>query len=257
MTQPQVLSALQHELVHPGLMTTRDAVLFWLLGFSFALAEYVWPSRRIRRRAELGWNVLGYAWTALNFYVVAVLAALLFRIPPRGLLLNRPSYQRLLILLIVSDFTIYWSHRLRHTTVFWRIHRWHHSSQQLHWLSSVRTTLLDYLGIVVVVIIASWVMSLSPAELAVASGANIFANLWMHANVSFGNGWIERLIVTPRFHRVHHGSSEACFNRNFGSILSCWDHLFGTFADPDVLQEQYALGIPSTNREKVRMIIGI
>jgi sterol desaturase/sphingolipid hydroxylase (fatty acid hydroxylase superfamily) len=51
-----------------------------------------------------------------------------------------------------------------------------------------------------------------------------------HANTRLSFGWLgERLIVSPRFHRAHHGMTAAGQrSANYGAVLPWWDMLFGT-----------------------------
>ena len=44
-------------------------------------------------------------------------------------------------------------------------------------------------------------------------------------------GILDRILVTPSNHRVHHGQNDYCIDKNYGGILVLWDRLFGTFAD--------------------------
>jgi sterol desaturase/sphingolipid hydroxylase (fatty acid hydroxylase superfamily) len=44
-------------------------------------------------------------------------------------------------------------------------------------------------------------------------------------------GVLERFMVTPSNHRVHHGQNDYCIDRNYGGIFSVWDKMFGTYAD--------------------------
>jgi sterol desaturase/sphingolipid hydroxylase (fatty acid hydroxylase superfamily) len=51
-----------------------------------------------------------------------------------------------------------------------------------------------------------------------------------HANTRLSFGWLgDRLLVSPRFHRAHHGvlaaGQRSC---NYGAVLPWWDMLFGT-----------------------------
>jgi sterol desaturase/sphingolipid hydroxylase (fatty acid hydroxylase superfamily) len=51
-----------------------------------------------------------------------------------------------------------------------------------------------------------------------------------HANVPLTFGWLgNRLVVSPRFHRLHH-TIRAAGRRssNYGAVLPWWDMLFGT-----------------------------
>ena len=56
--------------------------------------------------------------------------------------------------------------------------------------------------------------------------------LFNHANIALP-GWLDAplrlLLVTPDMHRVHHSSTRAEHDSNYGFSLSVWDRLFGTY----------------------------
>ena len=43
--------------------------------------------------------------------------------------------------------------------------------------------------------------------------------------------WMERLLVTPTLHRIHHSTNHAYLDRNYGEAFTIWDQLFGTFQE--------------------------
>jgi sterol desaturase/sphingolipid hydroxylase (fatty acid hydroxylase superfamily) len=49
-------------------------------------------------------------------------------------------------------------------------------------------------------------------------------------NIRLSFGWLgDRLLVSPRFHRLHHGLRAAGRNScNYGAVFPIWDMLFGT-----------------------------
>jgi sterol desaturase/sphingolipid hydroxylase (fatty acid hydroxylase superfamily) len=71
-----------------------------------------------------------------------------------------------------------------------------------------------------------------------------FVESLSHANARVSFGVVgERLLVSPRFHRAHHGV--LAFGRrscNYGAVLPWWDILFGT---ADFSPEYVATGDPS------------
>ena len=75
----------------------------------------------------------------------------------------------------------------------------------------------------------------------------LFASiLFHHANVRLPvalERLLERVIVTPRMHGIHHSDREDETNSNWSS-LSAWDFLHRTFRN-DVLQEQITIGVPA------------
>ncbi len=76
----------------------------------------------------------------------------------------------------------------------------------------------------------------------------------VHGNVRYPLG-IDRILrlvmVTPEMHRVHHSILLRESNRNFGILLSCWDHFFGTHLDqPAGGHEAMTLGVPERRDPK-------
>jgi len=147
-----------------------------------------------------------------------------------------------LTLFIVGDFTRYWLHRFLHTVPFlWRLHQVHHSAEVLNPLTFYRVHPLENLmfgfryvlsaGVVSGVFIYFYGASIGIVEVA---GANIFvfifgvfgANL-RHSHIPLKFGVFERLFVSPFMHQVHH--SKKYSDKNFGGILSVWDHMFGSY----------------------------
>jgi sterol desaturase/sphingolipid hydroxylase (fatty acid hydroxylase superfamily) len=69
-----------------------------------------------------------------------------------------------------------------------------------------------------------------------------------HANTRLSFGWLgERLLVSPRFHRAHHGVTAAGLRSvNYGAILPWWDMLFRT---ADFSAEFARTGDPTAEEE--------
>jgi hypothetical protein len=54
---------------------------------------------------------------------------------------------------------------------------------------------------------------------------------------------LESVLVTPRFHFVHHSAKPHFANSNYGFIFSVWDRMFGTYTDPATIPADDPLGI--------------
>ena len=78
-----------------------------------------------------------------------------------------------------------------------------------------------------------------------------FWGFFIHANVRWRFGPLEWLIATPAFHLWHHTLSGPR-DRNFASMLPCWDWLFGTSYLPNELPKDYGIDEPlaATNRAR-------
>ena len=57
-----------------------------------------------------------------------------------------------------------------------------------------------------------------------------FVESMSHANIRMSFGWLgDRLIVSPRFHRLHHGYHAAGrVSFNYGAVFTIWDVIFRT-----------------------------
>jgi sterol desaturase/sphingolipid hydroxylase (fatty acid hydroxylase superfamily) len=71
---------------------------------------------------------------------------------------------------------------------------------------------------------------------------NGFQNNWMHLNVRWGPRWLEWFIATPRYHHIHHSDHPAYYGANIAALFPIWDHLFGTYVDPESVPRQLAFG---------------
>jgi sterol desaturase/sphingolipid hydroxylase (fatty acid hydroxylase superfamily) len=55
-------------------------------------------------------------------------------------------------------------------------------------------------------------------------------NDFMHLNVTWPSRRLEWILVTPRFHRVHHDVGMR--HGNYGIRFTFWDRMFGTYVAP-------------------------
>jgi len=72
------------------------------------------------------------------------------------------------------------------------------------------------------------------------------ANLVEHGNVELPRRidlLLRRALITPALHRAHHASEWSELNTNFGTVLSLWDRLAGTFRESEP-GRRVATGLP-------------
>lgn len=168
-----------------------------------------------------------------------------------------PLLVRLALYLIVADFLHYWIHRLTHQPLLWRLHKWHHSPTHMSWTAGMRTTFLDA-TLVNLAYVFAWPLlgSISYRLQMLLLIFMILKNDWMHLNVNWRLPWLERWLVTPRFHHIHHSDDVAHFNRNFSPLFSVWDRMFGTHVDPDTVAAPLKFGI-GEQVPMTRLVIGV
>lgn len=157
-----------------------------------------------------------------------------------GPLATLPLWVQGLMFLIVSDFMLYWTHRMFHGGGFWKYHAIHHSSEELDWISAARFHPVNlFLGTVAVDVILL-MAGISPNVMLWVGPFTIFHSAFVHANLNWTLGPFKYVLATPVFHRWHHTSLEEGGNTNFSGTFPIWDILFGTFRMPDgVMPEGY------------------
>jgi hypothetical protein len=132
---------------------------------------------------------------------------------------------------VLWDFCYYWNHRLGHEiSILWAAHAVHHQSEEYNLSTALRQTSSSF--------IFSWIFYVPlfligfPADVLITVAAlNLIYQFWVHTQQIRRLGVLDRILVTPSNHRVHHAQNEAYIDKNYGGIFILWDRLFGTFAE--------------------------
>jgi sterol desaturase/sphingolipid hydroxylase (fatty acid hydroxylase superfamily) len=148
------------------------------------------------------------------------------------------AWASFLIYLLAFDLLDYWIHRSEHRwNRWWALHAVHHSQRHMTMWTDNRNHLLDDVIRDVLIAFTARVIGVPPGQfIAVVAVTQLVENL-SHVNARVTLGWLgERLVVGPRFHRLHHaigvghegkapGTLGGC---NFAVLFPAWDILFGT-----------------------------
>jgi sterol desaturase/sphingolipid hydroxylase (fatty acid hydroxylase superfamily) len=187
--------------------------------------------------------------------IVPILAGMLYVLGPaahwitpeavRRALDATPGWSRFLVVFLASDLCNYAAHRALHTVPwFWRLHRVHHASERVDWLATSRGHPLDQALNIAVAVLPFYAVG----DVAYAPYLIAFLYLYpflLHADARLRTGVLRWLLVTPEFHHWHHADQPEAYNRNFGAILSIWDHLFGTAHGSKGFPNTYGIGSPA------------
>ena len=137
----------------------------------------------------------------------------------------------LLLYVVILDFGEYWRHRFQHTFRWWyALHSVHHAQRQMTFWTDDRNHLLDDAIAAVWFGVVALLIGVPPVQFVLIVMLRQLAESLSHANVRLDFGRVgERLMVSPRFHRIHHGELSAGeHGRNYAVLLPVWDWMFGT-----------------------------
>lgn len=134
---------------------------------------------------------------------------------------------------VLWDFCYYWHHRFGHEmSILWAAHAVHHQSEEYNLSTALRQTSSSF--------VFGWIFYVPlfllgiPADVLITVAAiNLIYQFWVHTRFVDRLGVLDRILVTPSNHRVHHAQNERYIDKNYGGIFVLWDRLFGTFQEED------------------------
>jgi alkylglycerol monooxygenase len=137
-----------------------------------------------------------------------------------------------IIAFIALDFAGYCVHRIQHIyNIFWNAHIIHHSSEEFDLACALRQSISSIVKIFAVFLLPAALLGVPEKVIAVVAPLHLFAQFWYHTVHINKMGFLEKIIVTPSHHRVHHAINKEYIDKNFGQIFIFWDKIFSTFQE--------------------------
>ncbi len=139
------------------------------------------------------------------------------------------------------DLGYYFSHRYGHEwRILWASHVVHHQSEQYNLSTALRQTSTGWLN--GIFYIPLYIIGV-PVEVMISVGSlNLIYQFWVHTEHVGELGVIEKIMVTPSNHRVHHAKNPMYIDKNYGGVFILWDRLFGTY-QPELADQPCRYGI--------------
>jgi sterol desaturase/sphingolipid hydroxylase (fatty acid hydroxylase superfamily) len=230
------------------LLATGLSVLF--LVAVFRPLELAFPAKKGQRLFRPGWRtdflfLLGQylLWNGAVLWCLARFHATLTGIVPSeftSAVASQPFWLQVVEVVFLSDFFVYWGHRMQHRVGFlWRFHSVHHSAEQLDWLAAHREHPLDTVYTLTLINLPAFVLGFPLETLA---GFIAFRGVWaiyIHSNVRLPLGPFRVVFGAPELHHWHHARDRDA--GNYGNLCPLMDILFGTHVCPD--HDPESLGI--------------
>lgn len=150
--------------------------------------------------------------------------------------------------MLLMDYTLYvWHILTHHVPGLWRYHAVHHIDLDLDASTAVRfhfgeLTLSTPWRVAQIVVIGA-----SPLALSIWQTGLLMSILFHHSNVELSPAIerrLNRFLVTPRMHGIHHSDVRGETDSNWSSGLTLWDWLHGTLK-LNVPQHEITIGVPA------------
>jgi len=238
-------------------------LMVWVFSgiFLFFLLEYIIPfrpstlSKLNRWRINFSVNLCNVVLIDYGF-IVLLHKTEFFSSPLNFDLLNTyniPSLWRMIITVVILDFSMYAWHRLNHAIPFlWRFHRVHHTDLNLDVSTASRFHFGEVTGSTVITYSFMLMLGATIFEVRVFQVILFLMAQFGHSNLKLWKPLDEFLwfiLVPPAMHRIHHSQIKEEADSNFGTIFSFWDRIFRTFKK-DVEQSRLVFGLKEFNDPK-------
>ena len=175
-----------------------------------------WMTNTLKNLLGLSVVLVTYGWMESRFGI--------FEIQSTGWLF--------FIAFIGTDFASYWSHRFNHSiNIFWNRHIVHHSSEEYNLSCALRQEISAIVGIYFFLYIPLAIIGIPQEIILVTAPIHLFAQFWYHTRLIGKMGFLEKILMTPSHHRVHHAINDIYIDKNFSAIFILWDKWFGTFQE--------------------------
>jgi len=188
-------------------------------------------------RTDLAYYFVGHI--LVQFILIAVTAstttmdALIASDSVKTAIQSWPIWLQFILAVFVADVFQAGLHRIYHNVPFlWRFHAVHHSSRHMDWLAGSRIHLIEILLTRTAVLTPLVVLGFSPPAI---NGYVILVGVQAvlaHANLRINFGWLEYVLVTPRYHHWHHARHADYMDVNYAIHLPLVDMLMGSFKRP-------------------------
>jgi sterol desaturase/sphingolipid hydroxylase (fatty acid hydroxylase superfamily) len=178
-------------------------------------------------------------------------------------LVRLPVWLEVACAVVLMDYTLYVWHVLTHRVpLLWRFHVAHHADLDLDTSTALRFHFAELIVSVPWRAAQILLLGVSPLSFSVWQLFLFLSIMFHHSNVRLPFEFerrLNRVIVTPRMHGIHHSFVREETNSNWSSGLTIWDWLHGTLR-LDVPQEEITIGVPAYRKaeevllEKILML---
>lgn len=207
-------------------------------------------SKAVRSGRNLA--VAAVAALALQIFEKPVTAPLTKLVERRNLgllkIIRLPKWFETIFAVVLMDYTLYLWHVLTHKVPFlWRFHLVHHVDLDLDASTAVRFHFGELIISVLWRSAQILVIGVSPSSFAAWQFFLFPSILFHHSNVNLPfdlDRKLQRFVVTPRLHGIHHSIIREETDSNWSSGLTIWDRLHGTLRS-GAAQEEIIIGVPA------------
>jgi sterol desaturase/sphingolipid hydroxylase (fatty acid hydroxylase superfamily) len=158
-----------------------------------------------------------------------------------------PLWLQVALSIVILDLTGFLQHRALHRwPLLWRCHRTHHSDIQVDAFTALRFHPFEFVFRALTKAPVILLFAVPPEAVFIGFAVAVVVDVATHLDVRLPAG-LERplalVFVLPRIHRLHHSDRPELLDTNYGTILTVWDRLAGTYRPPELATPGMTVGV--------------
>ncbi|WP_299459928.1 sterol desaturase family protein [uncultured Microscilla sp.] len=217
--------------------------------FTLIIVELLllWVGKKIKLKKESWVSLLCYSLGSLPYFLFFAVLQLkvMFWFYENARLFTLGNEWYVWVLAFVCFDFVWWvvhfaAHKVR---FFWCIHGVHHTPKEMNMSVSIRGSVFDFVQYIHLMI---WLplLGFHPYIIFIMNGLSRIYAVFTHLNERYlkHTPLLDKFLITPSLHRVHHSSNHLYIDTNFANTLSIWDRIFRTYQS-EVAQVKPVFGV--------------
>lgn len=244
----EYFNSLDEKPVHRMLFLVLPILTLWFIENGFPLMRMKY------KKSKWPHALINFAFTACHLIIHGLLAVFLVKVSDWaqanqfGVVhwLGLPVWGIVIAGILSMDFFGGWLvHWVEHNSpLFWRIHIVHHADNNVDVSTGLRHHPLEALNRWIFFTAGVFIMGLPIYAVMIAQTFMSIFTMFTHANISLPR-WLDKamsyVLVSPNMHKVHHHWKQPYTDSNYGTALSIWDRMLGTYRELDPSEIVYGL----------------
>ncbi len=171
-----------------------------------------------------------------------------------------PEVLNYIISFLLMDLAFYYWHFLNHKIPFlWRFHNVHHFDPDMDVSTAFRFHFVEIGFSTVFRIVQISLIGINPVAFLIYETAFTANTILQHSNIKFPIEFeriLNKLIVTPRMHGIHHSNYKEETNSNYSTVFSFWDRIHKTLR-LNIPQSEIKIGVPGYSEKSDNTILNV
>lgn len=167
--------------------------------------------------------------------------------------LSVPGWGQVAIGILLMDLTFYYWHRVNHgVCLLWRFHNVHHIDPDMDVSTSFRFHFVEILYSTTFRVLQVCLLGIAPLTYMIYETLFVCSTMFHHSNIHLPlqiERLLNKVIVTPRMHGIHHSAVKGETNSNFSVIFRWWDLIHRTLI-LNIPQSLIRIGVPGYQQIK-------